>query len=65
MSNATPQTQPPTVRPLAVWNPTRGIWEKPQLDLFGQQEQLCGAGDYADRIAGALGPLGERRFRSA
>lgn len=40
MSNATPNTQPPTVQPLAVWNPTRGIWEKPQLDLFGQQEQF-------------------------
>ncbi len=35
MSNATPNMQP-----LAVWNPTRGIWEKPQLDLFGQQEQF-------------------------
>ena len=35
MSNATPEMQP-----LAVWNPTRGIWEKPQLDLFGQQEQF-------------------------
>jgi hypothetical protein len=40
MSNATPQTQPPTMQPLAVWNPGRGIWEKPQLDLFGQQEQF-------------------------
>ncbi len=40
MSDATPQTQPPTVQPLAVWNPGLGIWEKPQLDLFGQQEQF-------------------------
>ncbi|MGO1574156.1 hypothetical protein [Agrococcus casei] len=40
MSNATPQTQPSTVQPLAAWNPTRGIWEKTQLDLFGQQEQF-------------------------
>ena len=40
MSNATSEMQPPTVQPLAVWNPTRGIWEKPQLDLFGQQEQF-------------------------
>ena len=24
----------PTVQPLAIWNATRGIWEKPQLDLF-------------------------------
>ena len=40
MSNATPQTQPSTVQPLAVWNPGRGIWEKPLLDLFGQQEQF-------------------------
>lgn len=35
MSNATPEMQP-----LAMWNPTRGIWEKPQLDLFAQQEQF-------------------------
>lgn len=34
MSNATSQMQPPTVQPLAIWNATRGIWEKPQLDLF-------------------------------
>lgn len=40
MSNATPDMQPPTMPPLAVWNPTRGIWEKPHLDLFGQQEQF-------------------------
>ena len=65
MSNATPQTQPPTMQPLAVWNPGRGIWKKPHLDLFGQQEQLCGAGGYADRSAGGLRSLGERRFRSA
>lgn len=30
----------PTVQPLAIWNATRGIWEKPQLDLFEQQEQF-------------------------
>ena len=40
MSNATTEMQPPAAQPLAVWNPTRGIWEKPQLDLFGQQEQF-------------------------
>ena len=40
MSNATSQMQPPTVQPLAIWNATRGIWEKPQLDLFEQQEQF-------------------------
>lgn len=37
MNNATPDMQPPSVQPLAVWNPTHGIWEKPQLDLFGQR----------------------------
>ncbi|WP_240740093.1 hypothetical protein [Leucobacter triazinivorans] len=42
MSNATPETQLPKAQPLAVWNPTRGFWEKPQLDLFGQQEQFSG-----------------------
>lgn len=40
MSNATTEMQPPPVQPLAVWNPTLGIWEKPHLDLFGQQEQF-------------------------
>ena len=40
MINATPEVQPPAAQPLAVWNPTRGIWVKPQLDLFGQQEQF-------------------------
>lgn len=40
MNNATSEMQPPPARPLAVWNPTRGVWEKPHLDLFGQQEQF-------------------------
>ena len=40
MSNATPDLQPQAVQPLAIWNPTRGIWEKPHLDLYGQQEQF-------------------------
>lgn len=40
MSNATPNMHPPPMQPLAIWNPTRGIWEKPELDLFGQQEQF-------------------------
>lgn len=35
-----PKDATPPAQPLAVWNPTRGIWEKPQLDLFGQQEQF-------------------------
>ena len=30
MTNATPVTQP-----FAAWNPTRGIWETTQLDLYG------------------------------
>ena len=34
MTNATPVTQPPT-QPFAAWNPTRGIWETRQLDLYG------------------------------
>lgn len=40
MSNATLDMQPRTEQPVAVWNPIRGIWEKSQLDLFGQQEQF-------------------------
>lgn len=35
MSDVTPQPQPPTTQPFAVWNPTRGVWETSQLDLYG------------------------------
>ena len=35
MTNATPVTQPPAAQPFAAWNPTRGIWETTQLDLYG------------------------------
>lgn len=35
MSDATPQPQPPAVQPFAVWNPTRGVWETSQPDLYG------------------------------
>lgn len=35
MSNATPQPQPPAMQPFAVWNPTRGVWETSQPDLYG------------------------------
>ena len=35
MNHATPATQPPTMQPFASWNPTRGIWETTQLDLYG------------------------------
>lgn len=37
MSNATPEPQLPVLRPLAIWNPKRGTWESPHLDLFGQR----------------------------
>ena len=39
--DATPAPQPPSPQPqpsalpFAVWNPTRGIWEASQLDLYG------------------------------
>ena len=36
MTNATPAMQPPTAQPFAAWNPTRGIWETTQLDLYGR-----------------------------
>lgn len=49
MSNVSPQTQPPTVQSLAVWNPVRGIWYRTKPDLFGQQEQLYRPGGYVDR----------------
>lgn len=28
--------QPPTLQPLATWNPTSGVWETSQLDLSGR-----------------------------
>lgn len=41
MPDATPTPQPPNrmrPQPFATWNPTRGIWETSQLDLYGQSE---------------------------
>ena len=35
MTGATQAMQPPTVQSFAAWNPTRGIWETTQLDLYG------------------------------
>lgn len=35
MSDATSQPQPPRTQPFAVWNPTRGVWETAQPDLYG------------------------------
>jgi len=35
MTGATQAMQPPATQPFATWNPTRGIWETPQLDLYG------------------------------
>ena len=37
MTNATPVTQP-----FAAWNPTRGIWETTQLDLYGLSAPYSG-----------------------
>lgn len=36
-----PQSQPPRMaqpQPFATWNPTDGVWETSQLDLFGHSE---------------------------
>lgn len=35
MSDATPAPQPPRMQPFAVWDPTRGVWETSQPDLYG------------------------------
>jgi hypothetical protein len=35
MTDATPLPQPPAVQPFATWNPTRGVWETSQPDLYG------------------------------
>ena len=36
MSDATPPTQLPALQPFATWNPTRGVWETNQPDLYGR-----------------------------
>ena len=36
MRNATPPMQPRTLQPFATWNPTLGVWETSQLDLFAR-----------------------------
>ena len=36
MSDATPPTQPLALQPFAIWNPTRGVWETSQPDLYGR-----------------------------
>ena len=35
MTDAITAMQPPARQPFAAWNPTRGIWETTQLDLYG------------------------------
>lgn len=35
MNDATPTPQPPVAQRFAVWNPTRGVWETSQPDLYG------------------------------
>lgn len=36
MTDATPPAQPPAMQPFATWNPTRGVWETGQPDLYGR-----------------------------
>ena len=35
MTTATLTLQPQAAQPFAIWDPTRGIWETTQLDLYG------------------------------
>ena len=42
MTTTTPTMQPPTLQPFATWNPTRGVWETAQLDLYGQPARCSG-----------------------
>lgn len=37
MRNPVSTSHTPPMQPFAIWNPTRGVWESSQLDLFGQQ----------------------------
>ena len=48
MTDATPAKQPQRAQPFAAWNPTRGIWETTQLDLYGLSAPLCGLRCNAD-----------------
>lgn len=52
---ATPTMQPLHAQPFATWNPTRGIWETSQLDLFARPEPCSGiwptSGELHDRSA--------------
>lgn len=36
MNDATPLPPPPRAQPFAIWNPTRGVWETSQPDLYGR-----------------------------
>ena len=58
MTNATPVTQPPTTQPFAAWNPTRGIWETTQLDLYGLSAPVCRPRGYVDRLGECPGGAG-------
>lgn len=64
MNDATPSPQPPQMQPFAVWNPTRGVWETSQLDLYGHLapylETWPTSGTTHDGSAYALPPLAHR-----
>ena len=58
MTHATPAAQRPTVQPFASWNPTRGIWETTQLDLYGRSAPVCRPRGYVDRLGECPGGAG-------
>ena len=58
MTDATPAMQPPTAQPFAAWNPTRGIWETAQLDLYEQPAPVCRPRGYVDRLGERPGGAG-------
>ena len=58
MNDATPAMQPPTAQPFAAWNPTRGIWETTQLDLYGLSAPVCRPWSYVDRLGERPGQAG-------
>ncbi|WP_370895003.1 hypothetical protein [Janibacter sp. GXQ6167] len=37
------------MQPFAAWNATRGIWETPQLDLYGLSATVCRPWGYVHR----------------
>jgi len=58
MNDATPLPPPPRAQPFAIWNPTRGVWETSQPDLYGRLAPVCRPRGYVDRLGERPGGAG-------